>query len=131
MATANKYIEAVGRRKTAVARVRLTKNSKNDIVINEKSLKEYFPVPKNQRAVEEAFGPSKDTFSVSAKVIGGGTTAQSEAIRHGIARALVKNNEELRKELKQAGYLKRDPRMKERKKFGLKGARRAPQWSKR
>ncbi|MBL7045559.1 MAG: 30S ribosomal protein S9 [Parcubacteria group bacterium] len=127
----DRYIEAVGRRKTAVARVRITKDIKKNIVINEQDFKEYFDTSKEQRTIEEAFLQSEEPFSVSAKVMGGGSTAQAEAVRHGVARALVKHNAELRGTLKKAGFLKRDPRTKERKKFGLKGARRAPQWSKR
>ena len=126
---ADKYIEAVGRRKTATARVRITPASKTTVVVNERKVDEYFPTAQLQKTVRDAL--EGVTFSVSAKVMGGGVPAQAEAIRHGIARALVKDDETRRKELKAAGYLKRDPRMKERKKFGLRSARRSPQWSKR
>tara|TARA_B100000745_G_scaffold292473_1_gene233342 strand:+ start:2251 stop:2634 length:384 start_codon:yes stop_codon:yes gene_type:complete len=125
----DKYIEAVGRRKTATARVRITPASKTTIVVNEKSVEAYFPTAQLQNIVREAL--EGVTFSVSAHVTGGGVPAQAEAIRHGIARALVKDDDTRRKDLKAAGFLKRDPRMKERKKFGLRSARRAPQWSKR
>lgn len=125
------YIETVGRRKTATARVRLTVAAKQSIVINGKSLAEYFKTKELQETVLDALGKAKELFIVAAKVNGGGIAGQAAAVRHGIARALVAHNEELRKKLKRAGYLKRDPRMKERRKFGLKKARKSPQWSKR
>ena len=133
-----KYYEAVGRRKTAIARVRLLtirplEEEMGQISINGKSYKEYFSLMELQQTVEASLRKLKslNRFEVVAKVRGGGIRAQAEAIRHGIARALVKFNIDFRKKLKRAGYLKRDPRMKERKKYGLKGARRAPQWAKR
>lgn len=128
-----KYFEAVGRRKTAVARVRLYESARQSVTINDKSVAEYFPTAELRDTGTEALEKAKASkkFKVSAKVTGGGTTAQSEAVRLGIARALVLFDSELRKKLKQAGFLKRDPRVVERKKFGLKKARRAPQWSKR
>lgn len=132
MATTEKYIEAVGRRKTATARVRITPAQKTTYVVNEKKVDEYFPTNELQKVIKDALSVVEGaSFKVSAKVMGGGVPAQAEAIRHGIARALVKDDQNRRKELKAAGYLKRDPRMKERKKFGLRSARRAPQWSKR
>ena len=126
-----KYIETVGRRKTATARVRLTAAAKQAVVVNGKSLGEYFKTKELQETVLDALSKGKEIFSVAAQVTGGGITGQAEAVRHGIARALGAHNEELRKKLKRAGYLKRDPRMKERRKFGLKKARKSPQWSKR
>ena len=84
-----------------------------------------------QTIVKQPFTELSDKFKVTAKIVGGGVHAQAEALRHGIARALVAHNAELRKDLKKAGFLKRDPRSKERRKFGLKKARKAPQWSKR
>jgi small subunit ribosomal protein S9 len=126
-----KYIEAVGRRKTSVARVRITPSSKSTFVVNDKELEVYFPTGEMQMLVKEPFEVLKDKFKVSAKIVGGGAHSQSEALRHGIARALVLHDMELRKTLKKSGYLKRDPRAKERRKFGLKKARKAPQWSKR
>jgi small subunit ribosomal protein S9 len=131
MADSNKYIEAVGRRKTATARVRITPAKQEKVVVNEKALADYFPLENVQNVAREALASISDKFSVTAKVSGGGLKAQAEAIRHGIARAIVKNEEKMRKELKGLASLKRDPRTKERKKFGLRGARRAPQWSKR
>jgi small subunit ribosomal protein S9 len=128
-----RYIEAVGRRKTSTARVRITPSKKTEILINEKTVEEYFPTEVLRTNISRPFDIEELTqeFSVSVKVKGGGISSQSDAVRHGIARALTKFEESLRNPLKSAGYLKRDPRMKERRKFGLKKARRAPQWSKR
>lgn len=124
--------KAVGRRKTASARVRLTIGT-GVIIVNSKDYKKYFPFNIWQ---EKIVAPLKVTgkdmaLDVSALVEGGGISAQAEALRHGIARALVKWNEEFRKALKAEGFLSRDPRAKERKKFGLNKARRAHQWRKR
>jgi small subunit ribosomal protein S9 len=126
-----KYIEAVGRRKTSVARVRLTPSSKTTFDVNGKDLHEYFVIKGMQDIVKEPLKDNPEKFKITAKLVGGGIHSQSEAMRHGIARALVEGDEMLRKTLKKAGYLKRDPRSKERRKFGLKKARKAPQWSKR
>lgn len=131
MANTEKYIEAVGRRKTATARVRITPAKQEKVTVNEKALADYFPLEYVQKTAQEALQHAGEKFSVTAKVTGGGIKAQAEAIRHGIARAIVKKEEGMRKEMKGLGFLKRDPRMKERKKFGLRGARRSPQWSKR
>jgi len=132
MAKDDTYIEAVGRRKRATARVRLTPASKTSYVVNDKKGEEYFPTTELQNIMSEALTLIEGaTFKVSAKVMGGGVPSQAEAIRLGVARALVKDDLERRKELKAAGFMKRDPRVKERKKFGLRSARRAPQWSKR
>ncbi len=130
--TKEKYIEAVGRRKTAVARVRITPSVKSDIKVNNKELHKYFPIDEMQIiAREPLIEKVGQKFSVTARINGGGIPSQSEALRHGVARALVKWNGDLRKPLKHEGMLKRDPRSKERRKFGLKKARKAPQWSKR
>lgn len=126
-----RYIESVGRRKTSVARVRITPATKNSFVVNEKDLETYFGTKELQMIVKQPLSEIKDKFKITAKILGGGIHSQAEAMRHGIARSLVSNDLELRKELKKAGYLKRDPRSKERRKFGLKKARKAPQWSKR
>jgi small subunit ribosomal protein S9 len=127
-----KYIEAVGRRKTSVARVRLTPAAKTTITVEDKELHEYFPTEEMQAIAKQPFMEGVvEKFKVTAKLKGGGIHSQSEALRHGIARALVKNDEQLRKPLKKEGMLKRDPRAKERRKFGLKKARKAPKWSKR
>lgn len=128
----DKYIEGIGRRKSAIARVRITPSSKNSFVINDKSLAEYFKTEKLRRVVEEALmRDGVESFNVSVHVNGGGSAAQAESIRLGISRALIKDKSELRDGLKKAGFLKRDSRIKERKKFGLKKARKAAQWSKR
>lgn len=128
----DRYFEAVGRRKTAVARVRLFTKA-GDFLVNNKPLADYFPTIELQRIAEDALQKMKlfGRFKVSAKISGGGSHAHAEALRHGLARCLIKFNPDFRKRLKRAGFLKRDPRMKERKKFGLKKARRAPQWQKR
>ena len=136
MATAStakkdKYIEAIGRRKTARARVRLFEASKNSFVVNDKSLDEYFPTIELQNQAKESLADAVGKYKVSAKMSGGGIHAQAEALCLGIARALIKDDPELRKPLKQKKLLTRDSRMKERKKFGLKKARKSAQWSKR
>lgn len=128
-----KYFEAVGRRKTAIARVRLIPGKK-EVVVNQKNLEIYFPLLQTQSIVLEPIKRLKiqdEKIGISAKVFGGGFRAQAEAIKHGVARALLKLDKDFRPRLKKAGFLTRDPRMKERKKYGLKGARRAPQWQKR
>jgi small subunit ribosomal protein S9 len=131
----SRYIEAVGRRKSAIARVRITENKsgKGTIMVNEKNVTEYFPTAKAQITAREALSKVKgvNKFNTTVLTKGGGKSAQAEALRHGLARALVKHDGELRDKLKKAGFLKRDPRAKERKKFGKKKARKSPQWSKR
>jgi small subunit ribosomal protein S9 len=133
MAESSTYTQAVGRRKTSVARVRLSESPKTSIHINEKSLNDYFPQLDLQRVVNESILASNHPtkFKITVKVQGGGIHSQAEAIRHAISRALIVIDPQLRKPLKKEGYLKRDPRSKERRKFGLKKARKAPQWSKR
>jgi len=133
MADDTRYIEAVGRRKTSTCRARITPAKKTEVTINGKTVEEYFPTDMLRANVTKPFKVEglEQEFTVSVTVKGGGISSQSEAIRHGISRALTKYEEALRKPLKAEGYLKRDPRMKERRKFGLKKARRAPQWSKR
>ena len=128
-----KYWQAVGRRKTAVARVRLFTRGEKLFLINDKPLNIYFPTLEFQQIARAALEKMKclDKFRVLCKVKGGGLHAQAEAIRHGLARALVLFNPDFRKRLRRVGYLTRDSRMRERKKFGLKRARRAPQWQKR
>jgi len=128
-----KYIEAVGRRKTAVARIRFWTKSGEEFLVNEKNYKDYFPTIELQKII---FSPLEiinmdDKLKISARIKGGGLHAQAEAIRHGLSRALIKFDPELRKQLKKTGFLTRDPRMRERKKFGLKRARKGSQWSKR
>jgi len=128
-----RYIATVGRRKTSIARVRLSEQAKTSYKVNNKDLATYFPTKELQLIVEEAIIKSKilSKFHVEARLTGGGIHSQAEALRHGISRALVAYDMELRKRLKKLGFLKRDPRTKERRKFGLKKARKAPQWSKR
>ncbi len=136
MTTENKskrYIEAIGRRKTASARVRITEGTKESFLINDKDISEYFDT---QVLVVQAHAPLTKAgltqkFTVTVKVNGGGIAGQADAVSHGLARALIVWDEELRKSFKKDGLLKRDPRKKERKKFGLKKARKAPTWSKR
>jgi small subunit ribosomal protein S9 len=127
------YLPAVGRRKKSIARVRLIKNGTGKIIVNGKSFDTYFSTFEYRKQVSEPLvvvGQS-DAVDVSVKVIGGGVRGQAEAIRQGLSRALIQLNPTFRKSLKKLGFLMRDPRKKERKKFGLKKARRAPQWSKR
>ena len=126
------YIEKVGRRKTSSARVRITPSSKSDIIVNGQKLHEYFLTEEMQAIVKTPLNYSGDQkFTISVQVYGGGIHSQSEAVSLGISRALVAYNKETRQVLKQEGLLTRDARAKERRKFGLKKARRAPQWSKR
>ncbi len=131
--TKEQYIETVGRRKTSVARVRITEASKSALTINDKDVTEYFPTKELQNTAFEAIKGAGLTqkFKITVKANGGGISSQAGAVRHGIARALILWDENLRKTIKGLGFLKRDARMKERRKFGLKKARKAPQWSKR
>lgn len=133
--TKGKYIEAIGRRKTSTARVRITESAKSHFVVNGMDAKEYFKTDDQRRLILDPMtkglpaGSSK--WSVEVHVRGGGIHSQAEAIRHGLSRALIVTDTKLRGGLKTLGFLKRDPRAKERRKFGLKKARKAPQWSKR
>lgn len=129
----DKYIETIGRRKTAAARVRVFLAGKQSITVNEKNVESYFKTSEQRRVAIEALTKAKlaAKFAITVRVYGGGLSSQAEAVRHGIARALVLHDTELRKKLKRVGFLKRDPRSKERRKFGLKKARKSPQWSKR
>ena len=131
MSTAT-YHRGTGRRKCAIAQVRLSSGSGN-IVINGKSYLELFPLIDHRRMIEQAFvvTDTSGKYNVVIKVTGGGMTGQAGAIKHGIARALVDLNESFKSPLRQHGLLTRDPRVKERKKYGLKRARKAPQYTKR
>lgn len=130
--TTRPYFYAVGKRKTAIARVRIYQDGKGEVTVNELPLKKYLSGLQIENAVAPfAITDLKNQFDVEAKVVGGGKSAQSDAIRHGITRALLLFNPELRHQLKQVGFLRRDSRIKERKKPGLHKARRAPQFSKR
>ncbi len=126
------YFYGTGRRKSSVARVRVYPGT-GKITINDRDIDDYFGLETLKLIVRQPLNLTGtiDKFDIVCRVSGGGVTGQAGAIRHGISRALLQFNEELRPELKKAGFLTRDPRMKERKKYGLKGARRAPQFSKR
>ena len=130
--SAKPYFYGTGRRKKSIARVRLYPGT-GAITVNGKSVDEYFGLETLKLIIAQPFGVTESTgsFDVVANVAGGGLSGQAGAIRHGIARALVAADAEYRPALKKAGFLTRDPRMKERKKYGLKAARRAPQFSKR
>lgn len=132
----DKYIETVGRRKTSVARVRLyldkeKKKDLYDVLINEKPFSKYFPLKVESHMVVSPFMVTGENHRVTVHVSGGGLKSQAESVRLGISRLLVQLNSGLRPKLKSLGYLKRDPRMVERKKFGSRKARRPQQWRKR
>ena len=126
------FYYGTGRRKSSVARVRLYKGT-GKVTINDRDIDDYFGLDTLKLIVRQplVLTGTEAQFDVVCRVNGGGVTGQAGAIRHGIARALCEADEDYRPTLKKAGYLTRDPRMKERKKYGLKGARRAPQFSKR
>ncbi len=129
----NKYTEAVGRRKTATARVRMSDAVKTKVVVNDRPIEEYFKTTELVKTVIDPItkGEVPGGYEISVKVNGGGTRSQAEAVRHGIARVLTKIDPELRSALKKLGFLKRDPRTKERMKPGFRKARKRAQWSKR
>ena len=126
------YFYGTGRRKSSVARVRVY-NGTGKITINDRDIDDYFGLETLKLIVNQPFAVTgtEGKYDIVCRVNGGGVTGQAGAIRHGLARALIQADESLRPALKKAGFLTRDPRMKERKKYGLKGARRAPQFSKR
>lgn len=126
------YFYGTGRRKSSVARVRIY-NGTGKVTVNDRDIDDYFGLETLKLIVRQplVLTGNADKYDVVCRVAGGGVTGQAGAIRHGISRALLQSDEELRSQLKKAGFLTRDPRMKERKKYGLKGARRAPQFSKR
>ena len=127
------YLYGTGRRKSSVARVHLFPNGTGSITINGRDIEDYFGLETLKMVVRQPLNTTGvlDKVDVVATVTGGGVTGQAGALRHGIARALLEMDPEFRASLKAAGFLTRDPRMKERKKYGLKAARRAPQFSKR
>lgn len=132
--TKERYNEGIGRRKTASARVRLTPAKETSIMVNGKKAEEYFKHEswlREVRAVLAAKEAAVGEYDITVKVSGSGLSAQAEAVKLGIARALLREDASRRGALKKAGFLKRDSRAVERKKFGLRGARRRPQWSKR
>lgn len=126
-----KYIETIGRRKTAYARVRITPAAKQSVAINGKTVDEFFPIKQLANNVLLPLKESEDKFTITVLVKGGGIAGQSDAVRHGIARAMTEHDSSKRTALKKAGYLKRDPRSVERKKPGHLKARKKPSWSKR
>lgn len=132
---ADKYFYAIGKRKTAIAQVRIypVNKEKEEIKVNNKAIGEYFSIDRLQAMAKAplVMTGNEEKFNVMAKIIGGGINGQAEAMRLGIARAMVKFDETLKKQLRDLGYLTRDARVVERKKPGLKKARRAPQWAKR
>lgn len=127
------YIETVGRRKESIARVRITHGKQEGFIVNDKPAEKYFAHPSLQKIVTAPVSRLKPEMPIfiSAKVFGGGTRGQAEAVRHGISRALAKLDPIFKDRLKKMNFLTRDPRAKERRKYGLKKARRAPQWAKR
>ena len=127
------YMYGTGRRKSSVARVHLFPGGTGKITINGRDIDDYFGLETLKLIVRQPLAAtgSEGKFDIVCRVSGGGVTGQAGAIRHGLSRALLQYDAELRPTLKKAGFLTRDPRMKERKKYGLKGARRAPQFSKR
>jgi len=128
----DRYVEGIGRRKQASARVRITPAAKNVFKINEKSLEDYFnSLQLNQLVNAPLKAADLHKFNISVHVKGGGPRGQAEALALGLARAITKYDDNLRKPIKKAGLLTRDSRIKERKKFGRKKARKSPQWSKR
>jgi small subunit ribosomal protein S9 len=128
-----KYVNGLGRRKEASAQVRIVPGGTGKIEVNGRDMKEYFPLFTLQQSVNAPFVATgtESRFDVSVKVSGGGVKGQADAVRLGIARALIDMNPEYRGSLKKLGYLSRDARVRERKKYGHKGARRSPQWAKR
>ncbi len=127
------YYEGIGRRKRSTARVRIM-NGKGSFVVNEKTLEEYFPTERENKIVTDPLSvltTSRSNFDISVLVKGGGVLGQAASVRLGLARAILKMDPELRPDLSHAGYLSRDAREKERKKPGLKGARKAPTYTKR
>jgi len=127
------YIRAIGRRKTATAVVKVFENGTNTFTVNDKKSSEYFPTEDLQKIIHDPINKTKTTekYDIVVTTKGGGIHAQAEAVRHGVARILAGMNDELKSSVKKLGFLKRDPRAKERRKFGLKKARKSPQWSKR
>ncbi len=133
MSEKKQYTEKIGRRKTSTCRVRMTPSTKSSFVVNGVDCKEYFKTPVLQKVVNDAMTLVKpeSKYEITVVVSGGGIHSQAEAVRHGLSRFFSEGSQESKDKLKKEGYLKRDPRSKERRKFGLKKARKAPQWSKR
>lgn len=130
--TSKQYTAAIGKRKTSIARVKLFQEGAGEFTVNGRKPKEYFtPVQIENSLAPLVLAGNKSTMDVDARIVGGGKSSQSDALRHAISRALLLINPDWRTQLKHAGFLRRDSRIKERKKPGLKRARRAPQFSKR
>ena len=133
MSEKKQYVEKIGRRKTSTCRVRLTPAAKASFIVNGKDAKEYFKTPAQTKIINDALTlvERDEKYEITVVVSGGGIHSQAEAVRHGMDRFFAEFSEETKTKLKKEGFLKRDPRAKERRKFGLKKARKAPQWSKR
>jgi small subunit ribosomal protein S9 len=133
MSEKKQYIEKIGRRKTSTCRVRLTPATKASFIVNGKDAKDYFKTPAQTKVINDAIElvASDKKYEITVVVSGGGMHSQAEAVRHGLARFFAEGSDDIKTKLKKEGFLKRDPRSKERRKFGLKKARKAPQWSKR
>lgn len=130
--TSKQYLGTIGKRKTAIARVKLFQEGSGEVTVNGMKLKEYFAGFQIENAVAPlALTNQKNSVDIEVRIVGGGKASQSDAMRHAISRALLLVNPDFRGDLKRAGFLRRDSRIKERKKPGLKRARRAPQFSKR
>jgi len=126
------YVEAIGRRKTSIARVRIQSGAKAAITVNERPFESYFPTESLRTVAKQPLMiANTEKYHITVKIKGGGISSQSAAMSHGLARAIIKAHTELKAPLKKAKLLTRDARIKERRKFGLKKARKAPQWSKR
>lgn len=133
MSDKKQYTEKIGRRKTSTCRVRVTPAAKSSFTVNGKDAKEYFRTPALYKAATDVLELVKPEgkYEITVVVSGGGIHSQAEAVRHGLARYFAEGTEDTKTKLKKEGFLKRDPRSKERRKFGLKKARKSPQWSKR
>lgn len=131
--TTKNYTEKIGRRKTSSARVRITPAAKNTFTVNGVVVNEYFKTPALQKIAHDVLTTTKpdEKYEISVKVQGGGIHSQAEALRHGLARIFASMSDTFKQEVGKEGFLERDARAKERRKFGLKKARKAPQWSKR
>ena len=128
---ADQYVYGLGKRKTSIARVKVYQGGSGEVLVNGKKMKEYFHGIQIENALAPLTVSGQKNVTISAQIVGGGKSSQSDALRHGISRALLLINPDFRGDLKRAGFLRRDARIKERKKPGLKRARRAPQFSKR
>ena len=126
------YVEAIGRRKTSIARVRIQSGAKAAITVNERPFESYFPTESLRTVAKQPLMiANTKKYHITVKIKGGGISSQSAAMSHGLARAIIKEKNEIKAPIKKAKLLTRDARIKERRKFGLKKARKAPQWSKR